>query len=65
MSLPEMEKEAEKLSIKLDKESLYVSSSGINYPVALEGALKFKESFNDARRGYAVGRALAWSNRSH
>ncbi|ACP54452.1 glutamine--fructose-6-phosphate transaminase (isomerizing) [Saccharolobus islandicus] len=58
MSLPEMEKEAEKLSIKLDKESLYVSSSGINYPVALEGALKFKEASMTHAEGMQLGELL-------
>ncbi|ACP34612.1 glutamine amidotransferase class-II [Sulfolobus islandicus L.S.2.15] len=57
-SLPEMEKEAEKLSIKLDKESLYVSSSGINYPVALEGALKFKEASMTHAEGMQLGELL-------
>ncbi|QXJ29193.1 Glutamine--fructose-6-phosphate aminotransferase [isomerizing] [Saccharolobus shibatae B12] len=57
-SLPEMEKEAEKLSNKLDKESLYVSSSGINYPVALEGALKFKEASMTHAEGMQLGELL-------
>ncbi|QXJ32437.1 glutamine--fructose-6-phosphate transaminase (isomerizing) [Saccharolobus shibatae] len=57
-SLPEMEKEAEKLSTKLDKESLYVSSSGINYPVALEGALKFKEASMTHAEGMQLGELL-------
>ncbi|QGA68582.1 glutamine--fructose-6-phosphate transaminase (isomerizing) [Sulfolobus sp. E11-6] len=58
VSLPEIEKEAEKLATKLDKESLYVSSSGINYPVALEGALKFKEASMIHAEGMQLGELL-------
>ncbi|AAK41505.1 glutamine--fructose-6-phosphate transaminase (isomerizing) [Saccharolobus solfataricus] len=56
--LPEMEKEAEKLAPKLDKESLYISSSGINYPIALEGALKFKEASMTHAEGIQLGELL-------
>ncbi|WP_338602352.1 glutamine--fructose-6-phosphate transaminase (isomerizing) [Sulfolobus tengchongensis] len=56
--LQEMEKEAENSVEKLDKESLYVSSSGINYPIALEGALKFKEASMTHAEGMQLGELL-------
>ncbi|MBB5254531.1 glutamine--fructose-6-phosphate transaminase (isomerizing) [Sulfurisphaera ohwakuensis] len=57
-SLPYMEKRAEELVNLIDKESLYVASSGINYPIALEGALKFKEASLTHAEGVQLGELL-------
>ncbi|BFH74836.1 glutamine--fructose-6-phosphate transaminase (isomerizing) [Sulfurisphaera javensis] len=56
--LPKLEKDAESVASLLDKESLYVSSSGINYPIALEGALKFKEASMTHAEGVQLGELL-------
>ncbi|ARM75472.1 glutamine--fructose-6-phosphate transaminase (isomerizing) [Acidianus manzaensis] len=58
IKLPEMEKQAENIAEKIEKESLYVSSSGINYPIALEGALKFKEASMTHAEGMQLGELL-------
>ncbi|AWR98236.1 glutamine--fructose-6-phosphate transaminase (isomerizing) [Acidianus sulfidivorans JP7] len=56
--LPEIEKQAENIAEKIEKESLYVASSGINYPIALEGALKFKEASMIHAEGLQLGELL-------
>lgn len=57
--LPEMEKQAEEVAFsRLDKDSVYVVSSGINYPIALEGALKFKEASMTHAEGIQLGELL-------
>ncbi len=54
--IPGIDREAGKLASKLAGWSdLYVSSSGINYPIALEAALKFKEAASLHAEGVQLG----------
>lgn len=57
-ALPQIEKQAEDVVYNLEKESIYVTSSGINYPIALEGALKFKEASLTHAEGIQLGELL-------
>ncbi|BCU69955.1 glutamine--fructose-6-phosphate transaminase (isomerizing) [Stygiolobus caldivivus] len=57
-SLPQIEKQAEDAISKVEKDSLYITSSGINFPVALEGALKFKEAALAHAEGIQLGELL-------
>jgi glucosamine--fructose-6-phosphate aminotransferase (isomerizing) len=57
-SLPQIEKQAEDAVSKITKESIYVTSSGINFPVAMEGALKFKEASMIHAEGIQLGELL-------
>jgi len=56
--LPQIERQAEDVISKVEKESLYITSSGINFPVALEGALKFKEASLTHAEGIQLGELL-------
>ncbi|AWR93940.1 glutamine--fructose-6-phosphate transaminase (isomerizing) [Acidianus brierleyi] len=57
-SLPQIERQAEDAVSKITKESIYVTSSGINFPVAMEGALKFKEASMIHAEGIQLGELL-------
>ncbi|BCU68161.1 glutamine--fructose-6-phosphate aminotransferase [Sulfolobales archaeon HS-7] len=57
-SLNAFEEEAETAASKIESASLYVTSSGINYPLALEGALKLKEAAGTHAEGIQLGELL-------
>jgi glucosamine--fructose-6-phosphate aminotransferase (isomerizing) len=58
LHLPQIEKQAEDAVAKINSESMYVTSSGINFPVAMEGALKFKEASLTHAEGIQLGELL-------
>ncbi|NON61215.1 glutamine--fructose-6-phosphate transaminase (isomerizing) [Acidianus sp. RZ1] len=57
--MDEISSKAKEISEKVYKhEGLYVSSSGINFPISLEGALKFKEAAYLHAEGIQLGELL-------
>jgi glucosamine--fructose-6-phosphate aminotransferase (isomerizing) len=58
LAMPELEKSAESLVSSLNSENFYVTSSGINFPISLEGALKMKEAAGVHAEGVQTGELL-------
>ncbi len=58
-AMPDLEKEAKEISEKLyGSPGAYITSSGINFPVAMEGALKLKEAALVHAEGIQLGELL-------